>query len=98
MASGTSASGKLRSMTGATEPASMSSLSTSMSRWFSLEMNVVSVWSTNRDRTIARSWRSVPPSHRPPVSPPAMTRVPFAVSARRRRDSGALPPMSRITS
>ncbi len=42
-------------MTGATEPASMSSLSTSMSRWFSLEMNVVSVWSTNRDSTIARS-------------------------------------------
>ena len=33
----------------------------------------------------------MPPSHRPPVSPPTMTSVPFGVRARRRRDSDALP-------
>ena len=69
-----------------------------MSSWFSREMNVPSFWLTNGDSTSARIWRSLPPSHRPPVSPPAMTSVPFGVSARRRRDSDAFPPMSRIRS
>ena len=56
------------------------------------------LWPTNRESTSARIWRSVPPSQRPPVSPPTITRVPFGVSARLRRDSEELPPMSRITS
>src|SRR5829696_3018168 len=76
MASGTSASGYVLSMIGVIFPDSMSSLRTSMSSWFSLLTNVPSFWLTNGDSIIARSWRSVPPSHRPPPSPPTMMRVP----------------------
>src|SRR4029077_88526 len=76
-------------MTGVIFPASMSSVRNSMSSWFSREMNVVSFWLVNRDSTSARSWRSVPPSHLPPVSPPAMTSGPAGGGARRRpRGSG----------
>src|SRR5205085_2259136 len=56
-----------------------------------------SFWPTNGDSKSARSWRSVPPSHRPSVSPPTMTSVPFGVSAHRRRDEDEFPQMSRIT-
>src|SRR5918994_3205733 len=83
MASGTSLSGYVLSMTGATLPDSMRSLRAIRSSWFSDETNVPSFWPTNRDSTSARSWRSVPPSHRPPVSPPVMTSVPRGVRARR---------------
>src|SRR6266545_6778737 len=31
---------------------------------------------TNGDSICARSWRSMPPNHRPPPSPPTMTWVP----------------------
>ena len=51
MACGAWASGYVRSMTGVTFPASMSSVRTSRSSWFSLEMNVVSFWPTNGDST-----------------------------------------------
>ena len=45
-----------------------------------------------------RSCRSMPPNHRPPPSPPTMTRVPFGVRVRRRRANVEFPPMSRIRS
>src|SRR5215211_5630567 len=76
MASGTSARGYVLSMTGVTFPDSMSSLRTSRSSWFGVETNVPSFWPTKGDSIVARSWRSRPPSHRPPPSPPTMTRVP----------------------
>ena len=50
------------------------------------------------DRTCACSCRSVPPSHRPSVSPPTMTSLPLGVRARRRWESRRLPPISRMTS
>ena len=52
----------------------------------------------NGDRHCARIWRSVPPSHRPPFSPPTITSVPVRVSARRRSRSRRLPPVSMMTS
>src|SRR5829696_3323072 len=63
-------------MTGVSLPDSTSFLSRIRSLRFCLATNVPSFWSTNRDNIIARSWRSVPPSHRPPPSPPTMMRVP----------------------
>jgi hypothetical protein len=68
-----------------------------MSSWFSEEMNVVSFWAMNRDSRSGLGGRSVPPSHRPSVSPPVMTSVPFGARVRRRRASEGFPPMSRIT-
>src|SRR3954453_22921963 len=65
-------------MTGVSLPDSTSFLSRIRSSWFSLLTNVPSFWPTNGDSTIARSWRSVPPSHRTP-SPPVMTSVPTHV-------------------
>ena len=85
-------------MTGVTFPASISSLRTSRSSWFSLAMNVFSVWPMNRDSTSARTWRSLPPSQRPLVSPPAMTSVPVRRERPPQAASDAFPPMSRMTS
>src|SRR5919112_599210 len=96
MASGTSASGYVLSITGVIFPDSVSSLRTRRSSWFSLLTNVPSFCPTNGDSIIARSWRSVPPSHLPPPSPPTMTRFPWEARARLRRANEEFPPMSRI--
>src|SRR5215212_8912107 len=66
-------------MTGVSLPDSMSFLSRIRSLQFCLATKVPSFWSTNRDSIVALSWRSVPPSHLPPPSPPTMTRVPADV-------------------
>lgn len=51
---------------------------------FSDPTNVPSFWLTTGDSSCARSWRSLPPSHRPSASPPTMTSLPRGLRARRR--------------
>ena len=57
-------------------PDSMRSLRTLRSAEFSEAMNPPSFWLTSGESKYARSRRSVPSSHRPPVSPPTMTSLP----------------------
>ena len=98
IASGMSLSGNVRSITGTIRPSSARLVRRSSPEKCSLHTNVVSRCPTNRDRASARSWRSKPPVQRPPSSPPPMTSVPSEASARRSRESEALPARSRIRS
>ena len=85
-------------MLGVTLPASMSVGEPLLVAGAFLAASIVSRWRTNGERSGARSDRPKPPVHLPPSSPPTMTSVPVGVSALRRRDSEALPAMSRMRS
>src|SRR5215213_10092212 len=65
IASGVSLSGKVRSMTGVTLPASRSSCRTTRSSLFGLEKNERSRWPTNGDTTTALRVRPIPMHQRP---------------------------------
>jgi len=64
-------------MAGVSRPTSISSRRAVRSSAFSEATNVPSFWPTNGDSMSARIWRSLPPSHRPSVSPPTMTSRPL---------------------
>jgi hypothetical protein len=86
MAVAASASGNVRSTMGRTSPSSINRRSRSRSAPFSLEISMTSRWETAGLMAVARNCRPIP-SQRSPVSEPTMTRVPWRVSAWRRRPS-----------
>src|SRR5215210_9555553 len=81
MASGTSASGYVLSMTGASLPVSMSCLRNCRSSLFGFTVKLTIFWLTNGDNTSALTMRSTGPIQRPFDSPLLSTSVPLGVSA-----------------
>lgn len=69
-------------------PSSISVVRYSRSSERSFAVTARSRWLENTDRTGARRiWRSKPPSHRPPPSPPTVARMPCGVRPRRSNTS-----------
>src|SRR3712207_5803768 len=80
MASGTSASGYVLSMTGASLPVSMSCLRNCRSSLFGFTVKLTIFWLTNGDNTSALTMRSTGPIQRPFDSPLLSTSVPLGRS------------------
>src|SRR5918994_3321303 len=91
MASGTSLSEYVLSITGVILPASMSSFRDCRSFLFGFTVKLIIFWLTNGDNARALTMRSTGPIQRPLDSPLINTSVPFGVSARLQSDAERVP-------
>ena len=91
MASAASINGYVRSMTGVTLPASISSRRICRSSLLGFAINGRSVWLTNGDKRTALMSRPTGPMMRPGESPLLRTSLPLRLRARRQADGEAVP-------